>query len=110
MSELINREDAINAVEMFFKDAYIEDADVHCTDMVYEINHIPAAPRWVRVEDALPEIGKLILLCYDGCYSVATRTEDELLEGRRYWKLDDGYWERIEDDYYWMPIEPPREG
>lgn len=55
MSELIKREDVINAVEMFFKDAYIEDADVHCTDMEYEINHIPAASPWHRVEDGLPE-------------------------------------------------------
>lgn len=55
MSELIKREDAINAVEMFFKDAYIEDADVHCTDMVYEINHIPPDSTWHRVEDELPE-------------------------------------------------------
>ena len=55
MSELIRREDAINAVEMFFKDAYIEDSDVHCADMEYEINHIPAASTWHRCEDELPE-------------------------------------------------------
>lgn len=55
MSELIKREDAINAVEMFFKDSYIEDADVHCTDMVYEINHIPTASPWHRVEEELPK-------------------------------------------------------
>ena len=55
MSDLIRREDAINAVEMFFKDSYIEDADVNCTDMVYEINHIPAASPWHRVEDDPPD-------------------------------------------------------
>ena len=65
MSELIRRKDAINAVETFFKDAHIEDSDVHCTDMVYEINHIPTAcvscfragscSQWHRVEDGLPE-------------------------------------------------------
>ena len=109
MSELIRREDAINAVEMFFKDAYIEDSDVHCTDMVYEINHIPTASPWHRVEEELPEIGQLILLYYGGGYSIAARTEDEMWERKRYWKLEDGYWERIEDDYYWMPIEPPKE-
>ena len=63
MSELIRREDAIKAVEMFFKDAYIEDSGVHCTDMVYEINHIPAASPWHRVEDELPPPNKTVLVC-----------------------------------------------
>lgn len=62
MSELIRREDAINAVEMFFKDAYIEDADVHCTDMVYEIDHIPTASPWRRVEDGLPVKGEIVIV------------------------------------------------
>ena len=70
MSELIKREDAINAVEMFFKDAYIEDSDVHCTDMVYEINHIPTASPWHRVEDELPDKTTAVLVWvgvnYDG--------------------------------------------
>lgn len=61
MSDLIKREDAINAVEMFFKDAYIEDADVHCTDMVYEINHIPAVSPWHRVEEPPNFSGKVLV-------------------------------------------------
>ena len=68
-----------------------------------------AQPHWVSVEERLPEVGQLILLYYGGCFSIAARTEDEMYEGKRYWKLEDGYWERIEDDYYWMPIEPPQE-
>lgn len=52
MSELIRREDAIDAVDRFFEDAYIEDAEVH--DLVYAINHIPAASPWHRVEDNGP--------------------------------------------------------
>ena len=66
-------------------------------------------PHWVSVEERLPEIGQLILLNFEGCFSIAVRTEDEMFEGKRYWKLEDDYWERIEDDYYWMPIEPPQE-
>lgn len=62
MSELIKREDAIKAVEMFFKDSYIEDSDVHCTDMVYEIDHIPTASPWHRVEDGLPVKGEIVIV------------------------------------------------
>lgn len=69
MSELIRREDAINAVEMFFKDAYIEDSDVHCTDMVYEINHIPAASPWHRVEEPPEENGRY-LVSWEGVVTI----------------------------------------
>lgn len=74
MSDLIKREDAINAVEMFFKDAYIEDADVHCTDMVYEINHIPAAARWHRVEEPPEEAGEYIV-AYHPCWWDDVKTQ-----------------------------------
>lgn len=74
MSELIKREDAIKAVEMFFKDAYIEDADVHCTDMVYEINHIPAAPSWHRVEEPPEEAGEYIV-AYHPCWWDDVKTQ-----------------------------------
>lgn len=109
MSDLIKREDVLYTVEQYFKDAYIMDADLHLLDLTYEINHIPAVSPWHRVNERLPEIGQLILLYYGGDISIAARTEDEMFKGKRYWKLDDGYWERIEDDYYWMPIEPPKE-
>ena len=78
-------------------------------DEGYKDGKRDAASPWHRVENGLPEIGQLILLYYGGCYSIAARTEDEMWERKRYWKLEDGYWERIEDDYYWMPIEPPKE-
>ena len=110
MSELIKREDAINAVEMFFKDAYIEDADVHCTDMVYEINHIPTASPWHRVEDELPEIGKRVLVSYGGDVQILKRTDSMTYDGKNYWWNEaDGLWERVEEGSYWMPIEPPKE-
>ena len=103
MSELIDRE----AVREFIK-SYRHSTDV-AFDMEKRLDEIPAASPWHRVEDELPEIGQLILLYYGGGYSIAARTEDEMWERKRYWKLEDGYWERIEDDYYWMPIEPPKE-
>ena len=106
MSDLIKREDAINAVEMFFKDAYIEDSDVHCTDMEYEINHIPTASPWRRVEEP-PEPHKKVLV-----------SGMEAINNSRVYKVmvnDNGTWRPA--DYapsirwdYWMPLpEPPKE-
>ena len=105
MSELIRREDAINAVEMFFKDAYIEDSDVHCTDMEYEINHIPAASPWHRVEDELPN---------DGDWAIFTNGKVVTVER---FKVDAynhffpaSQWFDFEDAIAWMPLpEPPKE-
>ena len=122
MSELIKREDAINAVEMFFKDAYIEDADVHCTDMVYEINHIPAASPWHRVEEP-PKDACDCLVCWTTIHDAETGE----VTGHGFW-CEKGWYEdgllgeagfycqsrkethpvRVEPDY-WMPIEPPKE-
>ena len=98
MSELIKREDAINAVEMFFKDAYIEDADVHCTDMVYEINHIPAASPWHRVEEELPKQGEWVLVV-----SRFARMRIDFMDSK-------GRWYRTCGVTHWMPLpEPPQE-
>lgn len=115
MSELIRREDAINAVEMFFKDAYIEDADVHCADMVYEINHIPAASPWHRVEEPPKEEGRYwFAVWFDGhwIFDAAWYTHDISTV------IDVPCCERVGGFYkgntevhpdYWMPIEPPKE-
>lgn len=120
MSELIKREDAINAVEMFFKDAYIEDADVHCTDMVYEINHIPTASPWHRVEEP-PKDKQECFVAFKGPLGFVYDT------GIFYDELNSGLYEDIFEDGtsgfvldgevgyalgsfdYWMPIEPPKE-
>ena len=125
MSELIKREDAINAVEMFFKDSYIEDADVHCTDMVYEINHIPTASPWHRVEEP-PQSGRECFTAYrsilrsepEWLYDICYYTDDlardcPLMDGAEHRPG----WHRYESEYgdvechpkYWMPIEPPKE-
>ena len=103
MSELINREDAINAVEMFFKDAFIEDADVHCADLEWEINRIPAASPWHRVEDELPKFGEYVLAWEIQGFAVVDK----------YVGIGDGRWD-LENDgaiyTHWMPLpEPPKE-
>ena len=108
MSELIRREDAINAVEMFFKDAYIEDADVHCTDMVYEINHIPTASPWHRVEEEMPK---------DNTWCVFISENKHNFEQYRWIGTYSEEWGFQDDDNFmvdnvkcWMPLpEPPRE-
>ena len=121
MSELIKREDAINAVEMFFKDSYIEDADVHCNDMVYEIDHIPPASPWHRVEEQ-PKDGQECIVAYSGptdwIYEHATYHSDlnKALEEDIFIEGTDGFIVDGDVGYarhglfkYWMPIEPPKE-
>ena len=56
MSELIDRGDVLGVVSCYFEDSFIEDADVHCAELEREINRLPAAPRWHRVEDELPSM------------------------------------------------------
>ena len=69
----------------------------------------PASP-WHRVEEELPEIGKTVVVSIYGDMWVATRLDDKRFNGRMYWELSDGSWERVENDMYWMPIpEPPKE-
>ena len=111
MSELIKREDAINAVELFFKDAYIEDADVHCTDMVYEINHIPAASPWHRVEDGLPKEAGEYIVAYHPCYwedvdTSVTKVGIDNFRGKSAWAK-----KKFQRVTHWMEKpEPPKEG
>lgn len=42
MDDLINRQAAIDAISLFFDKAYIEDADVHKNDMLYELILVPS--------------------------------------------------------------------
>lgn len=109
MSDLIDREALLEAMK-HRKEYYGRKSDPIC--LVEDAPSIPA-PRWVRCDSGeLPEIGKRVLLSAYGDIVIVTRTENEISQGRRYWKEEgDGYWYRIEDDYYWMPIpEPPKEG
>ena len=99
MSDLIDRCDVLGVISCFFEDSFIEDADVHCAELEREINRIPAAPRWVRCEERLPE--------REGDYLVFTN----LYGGHAY---TDYYSPNYGWDEYevvaWMNLpEPPRE-
>lgn len=117
MSELIRREDAINAVEMFFEDAYIEDAEVH--DLVYKINHIPTASPWHRSEDGLPEpYVQCLVRDNDNNYAVGYYRQDAKAWDSPYFgwiEHEDGVFydddlPRIGKVVAWMSLpEPPKE-
>ena len=111
MSDLIKREDAVNAVEMFFKDAYIEDSDVHCADMEYEINRIPAASPWHRVEDGLPKPHEYVLCCgkKGGCFVGWTLDNVDVIKANGHGRafVHGG---NARTFTHWMPLpEPPKE-
>lgn len=120
MSELIKREDAINAVEMFFKDAYIEDADVHCTDMVHEINQIPAASPWHRVENELPNEYDTVIVCGRMKYD-HEKDYEVFVDAAEYGPFDYAHdrwvtwndWYEGQEEFkitHWMPLpDPPKE-
>ena len=104
MSDLIDRE----AVREFIK-SYRHSTDV-AFDMEKRLDEIPAASRWHRVEDELPEIGKRVLVSYGGDVQILKRTDSMTYDGKNYWWNEaDGLWERVEEGSYWMPIEPPKE-
>ena len=79
-------------------------------DALTDLEDFPTASPWHRVEEELPEIGKTVVVSIYGDMWVATRLDDKRFNGRMYWELSDGSWERVENDMYWMPIpEPPKE-
>lgn len=65
-------------------------------------------PHWVRCDEALPEIGQRVIV-YDGWMQFMTRKDDQLFNGKMYWENEEGNWERVDYEAYWMPIEPPQE-
>lgn len=99
MSELVDRE----AVREFIK-SYRHSTDV-AFDMEKHLDEIPAAPRWVRCEDELPN---------DGEWAIFTNGKVVTVER---FKLDAynhffpaSQWFDFEDAIAWMPLpEPPKE-
>ena len=108
MSELIDRQALLDECLNHYEVGNIEQ---NCTmDWICKtVRNFPAASPWHRVEDELPEIGKAVVVSIYGDMWVATRLDDKRFNGRMYWELSDGSWERVENDMYWMPIEPPKE-
>lgn len=107
MSELIKREDVQREIQTSFDGGAFRWQDGQ--DLMDRINALPTASPWHRVEDELPEIGKAVVVSIYGDMWVATRLDDKRFNGRMYLELSDGSWERVENDMYWMPIEPPKE-
>ena len=113
MSELIKREDAINAT--WQEPSYTDPINV-LTEVRDRINEIPTAPRWVRCEDELPKYtGRYIVWCGvnwygEGMHGDFMTANYNTVSGR--WSVDcdkaiNG--PLIGDILYWMPIEPPTE-
>lgn len=67
------------------------------------IDDAPTASPWHRVEDELPEIGKIVLV-YDDWDRLSICKLD-----KQYRWLRQGGWFDVPYVRYWMPIEPPKE-
>lgn len=63
-----------------------------------------AASPWHRVEDELPEIGKIVLV-----YDDWDRLSICKLDKQYRWLRQGGGWFDVPYVRYWMPIEPPKE-
>lgn len=90
MSDLIRRQDAINAV--------IWSADEYGEWARESIEKVPSAQAWITTSEQLPEYGESVLCYYeDDDYGVNHIIDDE-----------NGEW-FIDGVVAWMPIEPYRE-
>lgn len=116
MSNLIDRGDVLGVISCFFEDSFIEDADVHCAELEREINRLPAAPRWVRCEDAMPDLLQFVLVCNDEGKCVVAQYVGYQMDSMTTWRI--AYTMYDTDIYdekecgpvtHWMPIEPPKE-
>ena len=102
MSELIDREAAIKAT--WQEPSYTAPMNV-LTEVRDRIKAIPAAMRWVRVEDELPYKNTNVLL-YDehGYYHNGIMSRF-----RGYTEFIDYDGNTLHGITHWMPIEPPKE-
>lgn len=97
MSDLIDRS-AIKLPPHFFE-------DVDNVPRFYEwLNSLPTASPWHRVEEELPEIGKIVLV-----YDNWDRLSICQLDNQYRWLRQGGGWFDVPYVRYWMPIEPPKE-
>ena len=63
---------------------------------------VPAAPRWVRCEDELPDTPRMVIAYVDQWHIFAAYHSS-----RGEWKQADGF--TVIGVTHWMPIEPPKE-
>lgn len=70
----------------------------------YQAGVEAAQPKWISVEDRLPEEGETVLCYYESdLMGVCTRLHE-------IWEDSYGYWESDDAITHWMPMpEPPKE-
>lgn len=106
MSDLINRQDALDAV-MF---------EVRYSDKIARIKNLPAAkPEWIPVSERLPETPDEVLTTY----IVNGNRKKRFVETATYYDGDEGFWSSPWDEYRvagtrveviaWMPMPLPYE-
>lgn len=104
MSELIDREALLDECLNHYEVGNIEQ---NCTmDWICKtVRNFPAAPRWVRCEERLPDIAEKVLVYNRGQIFTAWRTSFSEPIGK--W---DSYDFQTDDITHWMPLpEPPKE-
>ena len=80
------------------------DRDYSLMDFCEWLDDAPAASPWHRVEEELPEIGKIVLV-----YDNWDRLSICRLDNQYRWLRQGGGWFDVPYVRYWMPIEPPKE-
>ena len=117
MSDLIDRRQAIKAIDDL-PNCYNGFSDTY--DKTYIIGVLeelpPAATRWHRVEDELPDLLQFVVVCNDEGKCVVAQYVGYQTGSMTPWRIaysmydTDAYIEAYEGPVcYWMPIEPPGE-
>ena len=97
MSDLINRQAAIQA---------LEDADVlHCERIraIDAIKGVPAVPQWIPVLKRMPE-RSVEVLTYTENVNLIEIQSLEVSDGMRHWENQHGDWQDERTVTAWMPL------
>lgn len=93
----------------------IANQSTHIAALQQEIEKLRAQlPRWIPVEERLPEYGVRVLATdmyeEDDCTGIWTREEYPDDPDGCCWIDERGWWHAIDDVTHWMPLpEPPKE-